>query len=135
MRANAGAADKLLAVLALSHWVAASMERKLLDRQSAVQLRAEIGEIGERVLARLDDPNDGQVRDALRRLIGEAMATLTEASVSLAPVISVETPQRLPAVVVSQTLYGTAARADELAARNRASHQGMLPERLEALAR
>jgi prophage DNA circulation protein len=42
--------------------------------------------------------------------------------------------RRLPSLVWSWNLYGSAGRAHELVARSRATHPGFLPEQFEALA-
>lgn len=103
------------------------------DRPAAEASRALAAAVFEDALSRLGRESLGLHR-TLAQLRGVVTERATARAASLAPLVLVSTPNRMPSLVWSWRLYGTAQRSAELVARSRASHPGFLPERFEALA-
>ena len=103
------------------------------DRPSAEQSRALAAAVFEDALSRLGGEALGLHR-LLARLRGVVTERATARAASLAPLVTVGASRRLPSLVWSWRLYGSALRGNELVSRSGATHPGFLPERFEALA-
>ncbi|MFN8993188.1 MAG: DNA circularization N-terminal domain-containing protein [Pseudomonadota bacterium] len=103
------------------------------DRRSAEESRALAAAVFEDALSRLGGESLGLHR-VLARLRGVVTERATARAASLAPLITVSASRRLPSLVWSWRLYGSALRGNELVSRSGATHPGFLPERFEALA-
>ena len=131
---NAEAIASTIRLAALAEYAAAVIARPYEDRRAAIAARAELAVTFEAAMAPLTGAADGELLAALMDIRGETIHALSQVILSLASVIFVQTPKRLPAVVLSQRLYGTADRAEEIVARNRVEHPGFVPTDFEALA-
>jgi len=132
--ANRSAITTLVRAAAAVEYAAVQVARDFHDRPAAIQARADVSVVFDRCIAPLTGAPDLELFEALADIGGQTTETLTQVIATLAEVITVTTPRRLPAVVLSQRLYGTANRARELAARNRVDHPGFMPVEFEALA-
>ncbi|MCA3623635.1 MAG: DNA circularization N-terminal domain-containing protein [Methylobacterium sp.] len=104
-----------------------------VDRPAAEAARALASAVFEDALSRLG--REGlPLHRALSQLRGVVTERATARAASLAPLAQVSAMRRLPSLVWSWNLYGSAGRAHELVARSRATHPGFLPEQFEALA-
>jgi prophage DNA circulation protein len=107
-------------------------ERQFENRRAAIQARADIVSLFEPLIGASSRAEDvaalAAVRDAAVEYVSRTIA-------DLAPVIEVSARQSMPSVWWAYRLYGDATRAEELAARNGASHPSFMPETIEALAR
>jgi prophage DNA circulation protein len=103
------------------------------DRRSAEESRALAAAVFEDALSRLGGEALGLHR-LLARLRGVVTERATARAASLAPLVTVSASRRLPSLVWSWRLYGSALRGNELVSRSGATHPGFLPERFEALA-
>jgi prophage DNA circulation protein len=104
-----------------------------VDRPAAEAARALASAVFEDALSRLG--REGlPLHRALSQLRGAVTERATARAASLAPLAQVSAMRRLPSLVWSWNLYGSAGRAHELVARSRATHPGFLPEQFEALA-
>ena len=72
---------------------------------------------------------------ALRRLRVAVVRDMLARGASLAPLVAVEYPEPMPALVMAQRLYGDATRADELVRRLDPVHPAFMPTRAVVLAR
>lgn len=72
--------------------------------------------------------------NALRALRTAVVRDLTQRSVGLAPLISVSTPNVIPAPVVAQRLYRDSTRSDELVLEANPRHPAFMPISFTALA-
>lgn len=133
--ANAAAVASVVRVAALTQRVVALTEIDYVDRRTAIQARADIAEAVEDELNRLTDDAAHSLFVAVSDLRGHAMAYFTRLLTDLAPIVAVSTVVRMPSLWLAYMLYGDAARADELAKRNRVIHASFMPTDIEALGR
>lgn len=134
LAANTAVIDATVRGIALVQWAAAVGEMTLTDRRQAIGLRAEAAERFDAEISTLAGPEASRVFVALSEVRAQIVQYLTRALADLKPVIVAETNRSLPSLAWSQHLYGTAARAGELAERNRAIHASFMPLAIEALA-
>lgn len=120
---------------ALAQLVVATVEASYPARREAIAARADIEERFSAELARIVRPEEWEVAQALRELMGLTIEFLSKLMADLAPVIVVESGVRLPTLYWAYRLYGDAKRGDELWARNDVKHPMWLPGEFEALAR
>lgn len=103
------------------------------DRPSALQSRALSAAVFQDALRRL-----GRENLALHRALSEMQGLVTDRATAraatLAPLVTVAAPRRLPSLVWSWRLYATPTRGSEITSRAGTSHPGFMPERFEALA-
>ncbi|MCT8970580.1 DNA circularization N-terminal domain-containing protein [Microbaculum marinisediminis] len=101
-------------------------------RSAAIQARADVADLFDGIIAVATRQEELQVLIGLRNAVIEFISrTITD----LAPVIEVSASRSMPSVWWAYRLYADAARAEELIARNGASHPSFMPSPLEALAR
>lgn len=111
----------------------ATARRVYIDRNEAFAARALAVAVFNDALSKLG--RDGiALATVLRALSGLSAEIVTRRSTDIAPIITVAAPLRLPSLWWSHRLYGTHARADEVAARSGVLNPGYLPTRFEALA-
>jgi prophage DNA circulation protein len=70
---------------------------------------------------------DDAVYQALMDLRAAVVADITARGANLARIVTLRQPGTLPALVVAHRLYGDAARAEEIVARNALRHPGFVP--------
>lgn len=89
----------------------------------AVAVRASLA---DRLDAEAETADDAVSR-ALRDLRSAVIDDITARAADLRRLISYTPPRTVPAVVIAYQIYGDAAQADDLAARNRVRHPGFVP--------
>lgn len=101
-------------------------------RPDAVEARIIAAAIFDDAIARAG--RDGyDLARALSAMSGVVTETITRRAADLAPLITVKAAIHLPSLWWSHRLYGTPARAAELAARAKVFHPGFMPDRFTAL--
>jgi len=134
-QANARAVARVVRVAALTQWVVAMTEAEYADRRAAISSRARVAAAIEGEIDTLAGPGAHGLYVALAELRGHAVNFFSRLITDMAPILAVGGNQSLPSLWWANTLYGDAARAGELAARNRVIHASFMPLEIEALAR
>lgn len=134
---NRDALATVLRVAAMAQMIEAIVLTVFADRRAAIQARADVSELIGAELDRLSSMGDATqpLWDGLADLRGRAVEMLSRSVADLAPVLTLESSVEMPALWWANRLYGDAARADEIADRNRAIHPLFMAPRIEALAR
>lgn len=132
---NIAVLHQTLRILALGRYAAAVAARSYTDRRAAIQARADASEFFDAELHRLHGADCHSVYVALDDLRGRVSEHLSRQIADLAPVLIVGAELSLPSLWWANRLYGNAARASELARRNRVKHPSFMPTEFEALAR
>ena len=110
-------------------------ETRFTDRRDAIQARADVAELVDFELQRLDPARDYQVARLLSDIAGRTAEYLSRQVADLAPIVVVEAGRRMPSLWWAQRLYGSADRAEELSTRNGVKHSAFMPTSFEAKAR
>ncbi len=134
-RANTIALSGLVRMAALTALAARVAATRYSDRRQVIQARADVAELFDAELGRLDTARDHDVYVALSEIAGRTAEYLTRLFADLAPVVIVESLRTMPSLWWAQRLYGDAARAEELQTRNGVKLAGFMPLSFEALAR
>jgi prophage DNA circulation protein len=135
---DAAAAEVLAGLAALSTTadavtlLAAEARRVPRDRQEDVEARAITASVVSTALGRIGRQG-GEIAAALSSAFESYAALVTLRSSDIAPTIAVAVGRSLPAQVLAHRLYGSPARADEIAQRAVAAHPGFMPQRFIAL--
>ncbi|GJE54583.1 DNA circularization N-terminal domain-containing protein [Methylobacterium thuringiense] len=132
--ANANATSRLLRVAALTAYAEAMARRTFSSRPEGVTARADTAEYFDAELEACNGGSDADLFDALEGLRNSVIGYLSSVITTLAPVVTVETRIRLPAVVMAYRLYEDPTRAGELVDRNAVRVPSRLPLVFEALA-
>lgn len=132
--ANEEAANQLLRMAALICYAEAIARVTLIDRPSAITLRANVAEYFESELLRLNAA-DISLAHAIATLRDSVIDYLSRAVLTLAPVIVVEANLSMPSLFWAWRLYQDPTRSTELVARNTLAHPSFVPPEFEALAR
>jgi hypothetical protein len=120
---------------AIGQYAAAVVSRRYPDRRAAIQARADVGERFNAELERLAGWQSHALYVTIDEIRGRTAEHLTRAIADLAPVLTVGSELSMPSLWWAHRLYGDAARAGELATRNRVKHPSFMPTEFEALAR
>ncbi|GJE27945.1 DNA circularization N-terminal domain-containing protein [Methylobacterium organophilum] len=128
------AALRVLRVAALTAYAEALARQAYASRAEGVTARADVAEYFGAELEACAGAGDTALFEALEGLRNAVVAYLSNVITTLAPVVSVETRIRLPAIVLAYRLYEDPARADELVARNAVRVPSRMPTTIEALA-
>lgn len=131
--ANLAAASQALRMAALITYSEAVARATLSDRPSAITLRANVAEYYESELLVVNAQNVDLVR-AIMAARDSVINYLSQAVISLAPVVTVEANLSMPSLFWGWRLYQDPTRSTELAARNRLPHPSFFPLEFEALA-
>lgn len=129
----ANAAARLLRVAALTAYAEALARRTYASRSDGMTARADLVEYVGAEIEACAGADDIALAEALEGLRNAVVAYLSNAITSLAPVVAVETPIRLPALVLAYRLYGDPARAAEIIDRNAVRVPSRVPLTFEAL--
>lgn len=103
------------------------------DRNAASAARARIAASFDAAADRIAQEAGGDIYRVFAETARLATDHIVQVSVDLRPLIRVDSRQSIPATAMAWKLYGDAARADELAERNRVSEPLFMPLSLEAL--
>ncbi len=120
---------------ALAQYAAAVMDQEYPSRRAAIGERARVVYRFNMELERITNPNEWEVVQAMRDLMGLTVEFLTRKMADLAPVLSIEARSVLPTLYWAYRLYGDPMRAQELWERNSIIHPMWVPTEFEALAR
>lgn len=131
---NTDAVQSTVRLAALGQWAAAASEITLTDRRQAIGIRAEVAERFDGELQTLAGSDAAAAFVALSEVRAQAVSYLGRAITDMKPVIVAEAGLSLPSLYWANHLYGDAARASELAQRNRVIHPSFMPSAIEALA-
>lgn len=107
-------------------------QTRYTERRDAIQARADVAELIDVEVSRLDAGRDHAVARALADISGRTAEYLSRQVADLAPIIIVDAERRMPALWWAQRMYGTADRAGELVTRNGVKHAGFMPLSFEA---
>lgn len=135
MRTNEAALQRLTEQAALAARAQVLARTPFASADDAAAARSGFAADLEAALLRAGDVGDDAAFRALRRLMQAVAADLTARGGSLAPVTRYGVPESMPALALAHRLYGDAARAGELVARNGAIHPLFAPATGAALAR
>lgn len=135
LHANIGALDSVVRQAAFAHFVLAVLDQPLADRREAIQARADLAELLQPELARLNDADQTDLYVALDKMRGDAIRQITQRITDLAPVLRVSGEKTMPALWWSQRLYGDGRRWEEIIERNGVKHASFMPLEFDALAR
>lgn len=134
MRAAAlGEAGAVLASATSALVAGEAMARRVFaSRPDAVEARMITAAIFDEAIARAG--RDGyDLARSLSAMSGVVTETITRRAADLAPLMTVKAAMSLPSLWWSHRLYGTPARAADLAARAKVFHPGFMPDRFTAL--
>lgn len=136
-RQNQAALVGLIRQAAMANYAIAVTQKNYETRRQAVQARADVSELFDFELNRLSvlGYQGHDVWSALYELRGKTVELLSRQMADLAPVQFINAPQLMPSLFWAQRLYGDAARAGEIARRNRLKHPSFVPTDFEVLAR
>ena len=132
---NASTVATIVRVAALAERAVALTESDIADRRAAIAARATIAAAIDAELDRLGSGDEHGVFVALSDVRGRVAEHFTRLLADLAPIVTVGVPATMPSLWWANALYGDAARAGELVARNRVIHPSFMPLQIEALAR
>lgn len=135
LKANAAVITSVVRMSAAAAYVAAIVARDYNDPRIARQARADSAEI---LGSMLEDFAGWEAYEAVKEIYalrGMVAEHLTNLIATLAPVLVVSAPRRMPSLWWANRLYGDASRADEIAKRNSVKHASFMPVEFEALAR
>lgn len=107
-------------------------ETRYEDRRDAIQARADVAELIDIELGRLDAGRDHALARALTDIAGRTAEYLSRQIADLAPIVVVEAERRMPSLWWAQRLYGDAAKAAGLVSRNSVRHASFMPASFEA---
>lgn len=133
--ANAVVMDRVLRLAAVTAMAEAYVRRPYKSRREGVTARGEIAEYLEWELQACFGAEDAELFVALQVLQGTVVDFLARLITDLAPVIFAGSAARMPSLWWAWRLYQDPGRAGELAGRNHAEHPGIMPAKIEALAR
>lgn len=135
LKSNATAINNVVRFSAAAQYATAIVNRTYTDPRDARQARADAAEY---LGSLLDDLSGwatyeiGKEIYALRGMIADHLTTLLT---TLAPVLVVSAPRRMPSLWWANRLYADAERAGEIAQRNSVKHASFMPTEFEALSR
>lgn len=132
---NRAALKALIRAAAFAYFVRAMVQQDYPDRRTAIQARADIAEFAGFELEDMGGHESYPAFKEIMDLRGQAVQFFSELIATLAPVLIIEAPRRMPSLWWSHRLYGTADRARELTARNGTIHGMFMQTSFEALAR
>ncbi|MDX2265449.1 MAG: DNA circularization N-terminal domain-containing protein [Hyphomicrobiales bacterium] len=132
---NRGAISALVRQSAFAAWCAATVNRTFADRREAIQARADAAEFADAEMERLRGWEAHAVWRDVWTLQGQMAEYLSRLIADLAPVVFIGAPKSMPSLYWAGRLYDDAARAAEVAARNRVKHPSFMPAEFEALSR
>ncbi|MBZ8133221.1 hypothetical protein [Afifella sp. IM 167] len=112
----------------------AAIRADYASRQDAQAARSALSSAADRVYEPAGLAFGAEVHAFLVRLAGEAVTQISAIAATRAPVVRVETGISLPSTLAAFDLYGDAARAEEIVARNRIGTALVMPVVFEALA-
>lgn len=122
---------KLAALTAYAEGIARAT---IVDRQTAIQLRADAAELFEDALDAMS-ADDADLYRATVDLRNSVVEYLSRAILDRAPIIDVGANRRMPSLWWAHRLYQDPTRSTELVERNRVPHPSFMPTDFEALAR
>lgn len=129
---NAGHAVTMTAAIRALALGEAMARREFSDRPEALEARAAMTAVFDDALGRIGGEGLDLARE-LSAMQGALAELVKRREADIAPLIEVELPAELPALVWSWRLYGDPSRADELARRAGAPNPAFLPARFTAL--
>jgi prophage DNA circulation protein len=132
--ANAAAILALARIAALAAWGEALERQTYQSRADAVVARALFAEIVGDELGSWIGAAGFPVYVALQDLQGAVVQYLTQLMANLAPVVTISSPQSMPALWWAWRLYQDPIRAVDLVLRNNVVHPSFMPLSFEALA-
>jgi prophage DNA circulation protein len=132
--ANADANARLLRIAALTAYGEAMARATFASQPQGITARADVVEYFDAEMELCNGGSDADLFDAIEGLRNSVVAYLSSVITTLAPVVTVETRIRLPAIVMAYRLYQDPTRADELVDRNRVRVPSRLPLEFAALA-
>lgn len=132
---NIAAIVLVVRTAAIGQYAAAVVSRRYTSRREAIQARADAAERFDALLALLAGWQSHALYVAVDELRGQTAEHLSRTVADLAPVLTVGSDISMPSLWWANRLYGDAARAQELAARNGVKHPSFMPTEFEALAR
>jgi hypothetical protein len=123
-------------LVSVAHAIAfaeAAARMDLVDRDAGITLRAQAEAVFADAIGRLTREG-GEIAAALSAQRGLVADLAIARAETLAPVITVSAPARLPALWWAWQLHADPFRAEAIARRARAPHPALMPARFEALA-
>jgi prophage DNA circulation protein len=132
--ANAAAILAFARIAALAAWGEALERQTYQSRADAVAARALFAEIVGDELGSWTGAAGFPVYVALQDLQGAVVQYLTQLMANLAPVVTISSPQSMPALWWAWRLYQDPTRAVDLVLRNNVVHPSFMPLSFEALA-
>jgi len=113
---------------------AAALEAAKVSARAAFASYEDAVALRDRVVSLIDDQAEsaGELGDdeafrAMRNLATAVIQDITARGAQLARLTTFTPPATMPALVISDRLYGDTTRADEIIARNRIAHPGFVP--------